>query len=225
MSVSNYILATEKPWHDRLFEQLRSSGIGNWIRVKNPKDFLESVAVENPNMIFFPHWSHIIPERITKKYKCVIFHMTDLPYGRGGSPLQNLIVEGKKETMISALLADEGIDTGPVFLKRQLRLDGSAQEIFERSSAVIATMIEEIIKNKISPSPQVGRPTVFKRRTPDMSDIIGLNEIEEVYDHIRMLDADGYPHAYIETNSFKLEFRNARLKNDQVLADVRIFKK
>lgn len=225
MKLSNFILATDKSWHDELFDHLKHSDTGNWFRVKGINDLHETIDSCNPEMIFFPHWSHIIPENITSQYKCVIFHMTDLPYGRGGSPLQNLIVAGKKDTMMTALLADKGIDTGDVYLKEPLSLTGSAQEIFERSSMVIERMILKIIKSKVEPTPQVGEPTTFKRRTSDMSDIGKLTESEQVYDYIRMLDAEGYPHAYIETNSLKLEFRNARLIDGEVLADVRIIKK
>jgi len=38
--------------------------------------------------------------------------MTDLSYGRGGSPLQNLIVRGYKDTMISALWIEKELDSG-----------------------------------------------------------------------------------------------------------------
>lgn len=225
MNVPTYILATEKSWHDQLFLQLRSSDFGNWVRVEKSNDLLQTIEKYKPEMIFFPHWSSIIPDRIISQQKCVIFHMTDLPYGRGGSPLQNLIVDGKKETMISALLADKGLDTGDVYLKKPLSLVGSAQEIFERSSQIIHEMILEIIEKKIEPIPQQGTPTIFKRRTPEMSDISQLQTVEQIFDYIRMLDADGYPHAFIETNSFKLEFRNAQLKEGEVIANVRIIKK
>ena len=52
----------------------------------------ETLAQIKPDFVFFPHWSWLIPEEIHSRFDCVIFHMTDLPYGRGGSPLQNLIV-------------------------------------------------------------------------------------------------------------------------------------
>ena len=46
--------------------------------------------------------------------------MTDLPYGRGGSPLQNLIARGFLETKISAILVEKQLDAGPVYLKMEL---------------------------------------------------------------------------------------------------------
>ena len=42
--------------------------------------------------------------------------MTDLPFGRGGSPLQNLIVRGYKETMLSAIKCVGEVDAGPIYI-------------------------------------------------------------------------------------------------------------
>ena len=75
--------------------------------------------------VLVPHWSWIIPATIHERFEVVIFHMTDLPYGRGGSPLQNLIVRGHERTMISAIRCVEEMDAGPVYLKRELSLHGS----------------------------------------------------------------------------------------------------
>ena len=49
-----------------------------------------------PKYIFFPHWSKKVDTKIVNNYECVCFHETDLPYGRGGSPIQNLILRNQK---------------------------------------------------------------------------------------------------------------------------------
>ena len=83
------------------------------------KDFtIENLNKLSPSYIFFPHWAYIIPKEIFSNYQCIVFHMTDLPYGRGGSPLQNLILAGKKKTKISAIDVVEEIDAGDIFLKK-----------------------------------------------------------------------------------------------------------
>ena len=51
-----------------------------------------------------------IPTEIFTSFECIVFHMTDLPYGRGGSPLQNLIVRGHKKTKVSALKVVKEVD-------------------------------------------------------------------------------------------------------------------
>ena len=81
----------------------------------NLKFKLDEIRRINPEYIFFPHWSYIIPKEIFSNYQCIVFHMTDLPYGRGGSPLQNLILAGKKKTKISAIDVVEEIDAGDIF--------------------------------------------------------------------------------------------------------------
>jgi len=42
----------------------------------------EKVKLINPEYILFPHWSWIIPKEIFENFTCVVFHMTDLPFGR-----------------------------------------------------------------------------------------------------------------------------------------------
>ena len=192
-------------------------------RISSKEDLTyDSLSSLKPAYVFFPQWNWILPAEVVNAFECVMFHMTDLPYGRGGSPLQNLIVRGKKETMLSAFQCDQGVDTGPVYLKQSLSLDGTAEEIFERAIPVIATMAREIIKNNPVPKPQNGEPTFFKRRKPEDGDISSLSSLDAIYDYIRMLDGAGYPNAFLESGGFKYEFKNAKLLDNELIADVRI---
>ena len=195
--------------------------------ISQKEDFtVERIGSISPVKIFIPHWSYIIPSAIFERYECIVFHMTDLPYGRGGSPLQNLIVRGLTATKLSALRVEVGLDTGPVYLKMDLSLSGTAEEIFVRVNKLVGKMIVEIIQNNLQPVPQEGAPVVFKRRKPEQSDMSGLEKLEEIFDYIRMLDADGYPHAYIEKGEFRYEFTRASIKADgSIVADVKITKK
>jgi methionyl-tRNA formyltransferase len=152
--------------------------------------------------------------------------MTDLPYGRGGSPLQNLIVLGKEKTKISALKVVKELDAGPIYLKKDLNLDGTAEEIFIRANSIIKLMIIEILEKNLEPKEQKGNVVHFKRRKPKDSNLVDLNELKDIYDHIRMLDADGYPKAFMENDYFKFEFSNASLKKgEEIKAEIKIIKK
>lgn len=181
----------------------------------------------NPEYCIFLHWSYKIHENIYNRFKTILFHMTDLPYGRGGSPLQNLIVRGATETKLSAITVVEKLDEGDIYLKRKLDLRGSASEIFKRAGQLMIGMINEIIENKTEPMPQIGEPVYFKRRKPDESDISTLDSIQDIYDYIRMLDAPGYPNAFLKNKDLKFEFYNAEFdeENKIVTANVRISKK
>lgn len=176
----------------------------------------------NAEWVFLPHWSHLVPREVHERWPCVIFHMTDLPFGRGGSPLQNLIARGMYETKISALRCTAELDAGPIYLKAPLSLHGSAQEIFVRASDVIEGMIVRILAEKPSPQPQKGEVTTFTRRTPQDGDLAALDSLQRAYDWIRMLDADGYPNAFVEVGRLRFEFSRASLHKSHIVADVKI---
>lgn len=222
------LIVSEKSWNKELVSYLQSTMPQYaFYLISQKEDFtVERIGSISPVKIFIPHWSYIIPSAIFERYECIVFHMTDLPYGRGGSPLQNLIVRGLTATKLSALRVEVGLDTGPVYLKMDLSLSGTAEEIFVRVNKLVGKMIVEIIQNNLQPVPQEGDPVVFKRRKPEQSDMSGLEKLEEIFDYIRMLDADGYPHAYIEKGEFRYEFTRASIKADgSIVADVKITKK
>ena len=99
---------------------------------------------------------------------------------------------------------------------------GTAEEIYLRANQLIEEMIIEILINEPTPLPQNGKVVKFKRREPNQSKINNLKSLNDFYDFIRMLDADGYPRAFIEHGNFKIEFSRASLKVDSIVADVTI---
>jgi methionyl-tRNA formyltransferase len=221
----NYVIATTREWNESLAEQLEEkTGHAFHLITQIEELTYERLQAIRPRYVFFPHWSHIIPSEIHEAFECVIFHMTDLPYGRGGSPLQNLILRGHQETQISALRCVAELDAGPIYMKRTLSLQGSASEIFLRAADVVQEMIEEIVHTEPLPEPQVGEPVVFRRRTPEQSNLREANllTLNDFFNFMRMLDAPNYPLAFIEHEGFLLEFSHAQLLNNSIEARVTI---
>lgn len=218
----NYLLCSNRPWSISAFMSIRKELPGNWCLCVSPSDLAESAAKLSPRYIFFPHWSSIVPQSLLERYECVCFHMTDVPYGRGGSPLQNLIARGHKETRLTALRMTATLDAGPIYFKRSLSLAGSAEEIFRRASDLSVRMMSEIVDSEPVPVPQVGEPTVFPRRKPEQSELPPNATAEQIYDHIRMLDAPGYPHAFLRYGNLYATFTAAKQIGNAVEARVRL---
>jgi methionyl-tRNA formyltransferase len=217
----SYVVVGRHPWNRRVFEERIQVLPGRWHYVDDPEALTpERLQALTPRYVFFLHWSARVPSAVLDRFECVCFHMTDLPYGRGGSPLQNLIARGHRETQVTALRMTEAFDAGPVYLKRPLSLEGNDEEIFIRSSRVAADMIEEMLRGEPEPVPQQGEPVVFRRRTPEQSRIAGVMSLDELYDHIRMLDARGYPQAFLDLDGFRYTFRRAALYDGRIVADV-----
>lgn len=219
--MENYIVATIKPWNKSAFSRHSPSLPGNWKLIHDVKSLtIETLTELDPRYIFFPHWSWVVPDNILNRWECVCFHMTDVPYGRGGSPLQNLIVRGYSETKLSALRMIAEVDAGPVYLKLPLSLEGRAQEIFERTADLVYAAIEHIVRVQPEPTPQFGESIMFKRRTPQQSELPANLTMSQLRDFIRMLDADTYPPAFIDHGPYRIEFHDAQSVDESIFAKV-----
>jgi len=112
---------------------------------------------------------------------------------------------------VSALKVDGGIDSGDIYIKEDLNISlGSAEEIFiNLSNIIFYKMIPKILEKNLIPKKQEGEVVQFKRRKP-----ISLNKL---YDFIRMLDAEGYPNAFIKLDTIKIEFSEVHLKSNKLV--------
>jgi methionyl-tRNA formyltransferase len=116
-----------------------------------------------------------------------------------------------------------GIDSGPVYLKCELDLAGSALDIFQRTAPICFEMMQKIQMEEMTPIEQEGEPTIYKRRTPVESRIPEALSINKLYDFVRMLDAPNYPKAFFLYGDFRIEMFNARINSDETLsADVKV---
>jgi methionyl-tRNA formyltransferase len=226
MAEKHYVVVTIKSWNIKVYNDVIKHYPGKWHLFTETHELtVDRIKKINPKYIFFPHWSNIVPDEILNTATCICFHETDLPFGRGGSPLQNLIELGYKETAITAFKMTSKLDAGPVFLKKDLSLEGLAEEIFLRSAYIVAEMIKTIITSHPEPQKQVGKPTYFMRRKKNQSKIpLDKNELIDIFDHIRMLDAEGYPKAFFEIGNFRYEISRPALKTNEIIADLRITK-
>ena len=221
--MADYVIATIKSWNINNGRKLAEQFPDHNFRIVTEKEELtyKTLSDIKPEFVFFPHWSWLIPEEVYEHFNCVVFHMTDLPFGRGGSPLQNLLVRGIYHTKITAIKVEAGLDTGDIYLKEPLDIStGSADEIFSKiSDIVFGRMIPRFIEEKLLLMHQEGEPAVFSRRRPEQSEIPeGLSQ-RQIYDYIRMLDGEGYPAAYTKCRNGKVYYRNARLIDGVVYAE------
>ncbi len=219
-----YAVASRKPWNQRVFNEVIAKYPGNWLFANEPEALDSILSQCDPRYIFFLHWSWTVPNEIINRYECIAFHMADVPHGRGGSPLQNLIGIGHHCTKLAALRMVQELDAGPVYAKEDLSLEGNAEEIYIRAAYLSAKMIRSIIDDCPEPIPQQGEPTVFTRRNASDSRIPEMPSLPlpSLYDFIRMLDAEGYPHAFLEYGGFRFELRRAALYDGRIVADVTI---
>jgi len=215
-----YIFVSSRPIYSGHFSAVSAAVPEEWLLVTTPEELELALASHNPVYIFFVHWNWKVPARIFTSHECVCFHMTDVPYGRGGSPLQNLIMRGHTHTVVTALQMVAELDAGPIYCKRPLSLAGRAADIYLLAGSVCLDIMRWMITERPSPVAQIGTPVLFTRRKPEQSALPTSGTLKHLYDFIRMLDAPSYPMAFVEHGEFLFEFSNAQLSNNEIVSRV-----
>ena len=221
----NYLVASSKDWFNKLPKSKEYKKLAISCIAEKDELSIDKLDKINPRYIFFPHWSWKVEPEIYERYECIAFHTAPLPFGRGGSPIQNLILRGFEESPICALRMNATLDSGPIYLKKEVRLDGNLDEIFTRIARYIEEMIINICENNPEPVKQEGNSYTFKRLTHDDNELESSLSLKEIYDRIRMVDGDCYQNSYINFGEYKIEFKHAEINNNEILAKVRLFKK
>jgi len=222
--VSKFVIAYSKDWfknHPKSdeFKKLEL------IEITKKDDLkLENLKRINPRYIFFPHWSWKVDSEIFESFECIVFHTAPLPYGRGGSPIQNSIIRGINRSQVCALKMTNVLDGGPIYERQEISLNGNIDEIYSKIAKCVEYLILKICNINPTPLPQKGNIVSFKRLSYADNILLKEYKINEHYDRIRMVDGVGYKRAYILFGDYKLEFSDAELVNNELLAKIRMFK-
>ena len=202
----NIVCFGYRDWSLRLFDALRCVEDVN-IAVFSSRDFVNAKVLESlePDLVLFYGWSWIVPKEVVDTFLCLCLHPSALPKYRGGSPIQNQIISGERDSAITIFRMTEGIDDGGICFQEWISLEDNIECIYERIFRVglkgTVEVIEKLKENKLEFTEQdEDQATVFDRRKPAQSEIT-VDEIksegaEYIYNKIRML-TDPYPNAYI----------------------------
>jgi len=167
----------------------------------------QEIEIFSPDLILFYGWSWTIDEEIVESFNCIMLHPSALPKFRGGSPIQNQIIRGVRNSKLTLFLMNREMDSGDILEQGPLDLSGSIPEIFKKIELEGLRLTLKILKNGLMPVAQdESKATYFKRRTPEESEIT-IDELLQsdshyLYNKVRML-GDPYPNAFIRTSDGK----------------------
>ncbi len=167
----------DQDWARLAYARLPQRSGETWELVRRPNRnvyTLGEALVEDmePRYLFFLHWSEKVRPEITEVYTCVNFHASRLPYGRGGHPIENLILRGHTETVITAHRMTEEIDAGPIYGRSgRVSLAGTKEEILDRFIDPCVELIRWIVQTEPTPVPQGGAVVPFQRLSPEAYDV------------------------------------------------------
>lgn len=127
-------------------------------KLRDNKEIVKILKDINPDVICVVAYGKIIPKEILEipKYGCVNVHPSLLPKYRGSAPIQWAILNGDKETGVTTMYLDEGMDSGDIILQTETKInkDETSGKLWDRLSKIGAELLVETlerIENKTAP--------------------------------------------------------------------------
>lgn len=171
------------------------------------------------DFLFLISCSQIIRKEDRQGYRFVlVIHSSDLPEGRGWSPQAWSILRGDNHLTVSLLEAQEPVDSGRIYLKRTIRLNGWElfEEIHNKLYSCWIEMMEWALVNCEGSTPQTqeGEPTYWPRRSPEDSRLDPEKSIASQFDALRVSDPERFP-AFFDFRGHRYRVRLEREGGDE----------
>jgi methionyl-tRNA formyltransferase len=174
--------------------------------------------VLNGDFAFFLSCWEIIPEEVLKRNKHnLVIHESDLPQGKGWSPLTWQILEGKNQIPITLFEATEAVDAGKIYIKDKMQFNGT--ELIDELRKIQAETSIKMCIDFIDKYPEIikqgkeqqGDSTFYKRRNPEDSRLNPDKTIREQFNLLRVADNENYP-AFFEIDGKKYKLKIERME-------------
>jgi methionyl-tRNA formyltransferase len=158
----------------------------------------------------------ILPRPVLERPKmgCVNIHASLLPRWRGAAPIQRAILAGDTASGVTIMQMDEGLDTGPMLLKRELQLDRkNAGQVTEELAKLGAVALLEWIDAPSRPQPQPEDGATYAPKVDKAEARIDwTRSAEEIERQVRAFAP--WPGAWFEANGERIKLLDARAGDD-----------
>lgn len=182
-----------KPYIEQLEEELHSMGHSVVCRYRFDQD-------NAYDFVFLLSYQEIIK----KEWLCLnrhnlVVHESDLPRGKGWSPLTWQILEGKSHITVTLFEADEHVDAGKIYLQKEICFDGAElvddlRRIQAKATCALCTaFVREYPAVLQEAREQAGEETFYPRRLVEDSRLDLDRTIREQINLLRVVDNERYP--------------------------------
>jgi methionyl-tRNA formyltransferase len=172
----------------------------------SPEELLTLGEVERPDLGVVVAYGKILKPEILALPRAgwINLHFSVLPNYRGAAPVQSAILAGETETGVSVFQLDEGMDTGPVYLRERVAIEPgeNASDLMGRltivGAAALELTLERIYAGTAQAQPQIGIPTYSRKFNVADAEIDFAQSAEQVVNQIRAFTYE--PGAYFQLN-------------------------
>ena len=143
--------------------EVKTLALENSIDVYQPnrlrdKEVINELLNIECDYIVVAAYGQILPREILDHAPCINLHASILPQYRGASPIQQTLLNGDKQTGVTAMLMEEGLDTGDILKISTIDVneDEMVETLFERLTQIAADLTIDVLENfnSLMPKPQ-----------------------------------------------------------------------
>lgn len=161
----------------------------------------EEIKSLNPDYIVVAAYGQILPKNILDIAPCINLHASILPYYRGASPIQQALLNGDKETGVTAMLMDVGLDTGDILKISKISVPENmmVEELFEALTHCAADLTLNVLKefNTLTPQKQDDEVATHCAKISKENGLVVFDDAQRLYNKYRAYTP--WPGAYLES--------------------------
>lgn len=200
---------------------IKKVAIENNIEVFTPnniKEDYQKILDTNPDIIITCAYGQIIPKILLDlpKYKCVNVHASLLPKYRGGAPIHASLLNGDKETGISIMYMDVGMDDGNIIEQKSIEISNNdnintlSDKLSELGANLLIETLPSIINGTCNNIKQDSNKVTFAYIIKRKDEIIDFNNnYKTIYNKVRAL----FNRSYFIMNNIEYKVVNVRYEN------------
>jgi methionyl-tRNA formyltransferase len=156
--------------------------------LKDPQ-VIGQIRSMRPDFIVVAAYGKILPKEVLDIAPCINLHASLLPKYRGASPIQQALLEGETITGVTAMLMDEGLDTGDILAYDVLPIapDDTAVTLFEKLSHSAAALTPKVLDrfSAIAPLPQSDVDATYCKKITKADGLVTFEDAKKLYDRYR----------------------------------------
>lgn len=183
------------------------------VKVREP-EFVEQLRTMEPDVIVVAAFGQIISRDLLElpKYGCINVHASLLPAYRGAAPIQWAVINGDRESGVTIMRMNEGLDTGDMIDKVVVPLaeDETGGSLFEKLSHAGARLCVKVLEDLeagravCTSQPEESTTAYAAMITKKMGEICWQRPAEEIEQLIRGLNPWPSAYTYLDNKSLKL---------------------
>jgi methionyl-tRNA formyltransferase len=201
----------------------------NNIKIFQPQKLRDKAVVLelqkiNCDFIVVAAYGQILPKTVLDHAPCINLHASILPQYRGASPIQQSLLNGDKQSGVTAMLMDEGLDTGAILkiLKVSIGDDEMVASLFDKLTQTASSLTLDVLKrfDELTPQAQIDADATHCKKITKEHGEVRFDDAQELYNRYRAYTP--WPGVYLSSGlklkSMTLEETNSTNEAGKILS-------